>query len=545
MSWFFWGRPRQSLSGRVDSFVKESYQKARQPKPLKLKNDDIVPLLISQDINDPNHIPWGGHYIPFSHANHHFGTFGATGTAKSVHSSLALNAILDTINAETGNRLVLLLTKDNELEILEAKKIPYTLINLNDVRAAAWDVEADCNDYWKAIELNRILFPPEGTGDPFWQDGARAIVDGVTLSFIHQEIKDWGLHDVYNGAVAPVEDLIKLLEGYPGNKMLIEKVLRTEAERTRDGIMMQLFQSLRRLQPAAAHSQHASKKFSLRKFLRSHGVLVIALDETGKELSKPSVQAMFRRLADFLIYPEAGVRGQTFISIDELRSFGKLPGLLDLVSMSRSQNVSVMLTTQGVDGIRKEYGEEETDELLGLLTFKAFFRAPGGKTAQWASAQFGSIECWSSTPNTNYSSNGASQSENKQRYKREQFLDSEFLSLAMPSMATGLQGIFLSPWTGGYKETIDGEVVESLKPERVSVPRQISKPKELQIVCPWNEKERAKFFRTKAKDVSPDGSKPTDENLPIPKWIEEIRQGVFEMVADVIEEAVRETNKET
>jgi hypothetical protein len=531
-----WPWQRPNLTDTVNARLRKAYHEAHLSQR---SLPEAKPLVLLGNSQEKNYLYWGGHYIPFSAATQHFATIGTTGSGKSLLTNIALNCVLDSIAPGSDHRIIIFDTKGEVLEILKGKNIRYTLININDVRAAAWDIAADCNDYWKAEEIARILLPPHGKSDPFWQNGARAIVSGLILAYIHQNFEDWGLHDVYNGAIADEKTLIRLLEGFPGNQALIDMVLRTEADKTKAGIKMQLFTELKRLAPAAAHSQHARKKISLQKFLDEESVLVISQDLTAREISNPIIRAMFQRFVDFITAsPDLTAtrkNRRTFVFLDESRFIGELPGLLDLVTTGRSKGACVWLSIQGVEGFRAVYGQHVAEEILGNCNFKTFLRAPGPVTAKWASDLFGSVETWETAPSSNYNAGALSFSASKQRYKREAFLDSEFTHLPIPSPEHGLTGIFFSPLTNGYKEHISGQELDELKPPRSPIAKQIAKQRELQVVRPWSEAERAKFLRIKAHEVKT----PPGKTIPTPEWVADIRRGVFDVVNDVIGASAR------
>lgn len=512
----------QAVQQRLDDSSSPDGEKVER------KSSSVIPLVLLGDEVEEDYMWWGGHYLPLSSVEGHFLTCGETGSGKSLLTHIALDSVLKTVKPGSNHRMVILDTKGDSLQILEGLGIPYTFININDMRATSWDIATDCQDYMKADELSKILFPSENKHDPFWVNGARALLSGIFKVFIYCHGTQWGLHDVYNALTSDVIKLKEILEKYPGNRDLINMLLESDAEKTVAAIKMELYTHLKQLFPAAAHSQHAPEKISLQAFLKSKGVkskgvLVISQDLTARETSNPIIRAIFRRLVDFIIASNDFSLGRTFVFIEEASFLGELPGLLDLVTFGRSKGVSVWLSIQGVEGFHNVYGQLAANEILGNCGFKTFLKTSSSITAKWAASHFGTIETWE-TINVD---NG------KQRYRREAFLDSEFLNLPLPSKKTGLIGIFLSAKTGGYKEHFPGELLESLKPPKKEVPRQISKPKELQMLKPWTGKEQEKFVNSFNVPASP--KEPPTEGEG---WKTEVRKGVFEIVSDVIEREI-------
>lgn len=439
---------------------------------------------------------WGGVWLPLSEARGHFLSTGTTSAGKSQLLNITLSQIVQTITPGSDRRAVVFDTKGDVIEILSGLRIPYILMNINDVRAAAWDLARDCQSYVKADELATIFIPQSKGSDPFWTDAARAIMAGVIQSFIYRHNDAWGLHDVVTACLSDKETLIAVLELFPQNSGLIDKIFSTDASKTEAGILMELYTVMRRLLPAAAHGQKAEKKFSLTEVLTSESVLVISPDLEARETVNPIAQALCRRLTDLVNSSTDSKSRKTFLFIDEARFLGKIPGLLDLMTFGRSKGACVFLSTQVVEGFYEIYGRNETEEIFGNCNYKTILKANSPVTAEWATKLFGSVEIWETVPSSSTGPQGLSVSQNKQRYKRERVMDSEILQLPLASPEGGIHGFFLSPKTSGYKEVIPGGVIEKLKPQTLPVPRQISKPKEFQLLTPWTKEEREKFTGT-------------------------------------------------
>lgn len=534
----FFRRNSPSLTEVVDRYL-------NAVKSLTLSNPRVYPVSRARPQEDC--VWWGGEYIPLSEMTHSL-AIGMTGAGKSLLTNIYLASVVRALRRGSNRRLVIFETKGDILPILEGLGVPYKLMNINDIRGYAWDIAADFQEYDKVIELAHILIPQRDGGENvFFQDAARHIVAGIMMSFIYRHGKYWGLHDVFNAALSPTQVLIKILEGYPRGGDVINSYFATKAEKTFDNIRMQIATQLLPLLLPAAHSQWAGdRKISLQEFRNTEGVLVISQDLTAREASNPLIRAMFRRLIDFInasedIGPNERYPSRTFISLDEARFIGKLPGLLDALTFTRSKGCSVNIGVQGKDGFVTEYGEDGAEEILGSCGYITILKVRGKKTAQWCQSLFGTVEMAEIVQSTNYAT-GVNVTSTLQRYLQPEVLDSEFLSLPLPSKERGLTGFFLSPYEedDDPKRHISGYELERLKPRQKRIPSQIPKPNHLKLPKPWTPEEhkRLVYGRTVKRVPPPPATGLPSPKIMFPELALEIRACLKEMVInDVWNEA--------
>jgi Type IV secretion-system coupling protein DNA-binding domain len=468
----------------------QARQQSLAPSPKQLMMSQV--LALAGSVKD--YIFFGGEFIDIAKLDAYFFLCGVAGSGKTLLTQIAQAGVLKAIKPGKDYRAIIFDTKGDVLPVLEGLGIPYKLMNINDMRAVAWDTAADCTSFDAAEQLGYVFIPKDKSNDPFWSDSARAILVGVMKAFIYQHGRDWGLHDVINALSSEEDTLIKVLEGFPGDQGLINTIFHSASEKTKDGIKMQLRTHMQKLTSAAAHSQHASERVSLQDFLNSEGVLVISQDLTSREASNPVIQAMFRRLVDLICASPDSLTRRTFIFLDEIRFIGKLNGLNEVAIFGRTKGARLWFANQVVEGLYALYGKNEAEEILGNSIYKAVLRTTSPLTAKWAESLSGSIEVWEEVPSTGYGQGGTSGGNQFQRHKRERFYDSEFLNLPLPSRQDGLTGFFMFP-TEGVMKNIPGDVLEALKPSIKDVPKQISKPINLQILSPWTDAEREKFTR--------------------------------------------------
>lgn len=491
---FLGGRKHRfgSLTEVVDSWLQE---------PI-VSNRPVEDFYVGTRPNTDDVVWWGGEWYPVTWLGHLL-TIGKTGAGKTLLGNITLASVLERVKTRGDRRVAIFDSKGDVLSLLEGLGVRYTLMNINDLRASAWDIAADFQDYDKVVELAHLLLPQRGGGDnAFFQNAARDIVSGIMMSFIYRHGKFWGLHDVFNAALSDRDTVVEILRRYPRGRDLIEFYFNTEAEKTFDNIRMQIASELMPLILPAAHSQWAGeRKFSLTDFLGQEGeVLVISQDLAAREASNPLIRAMFRRLIDLLSASreidtkDPDETRRTFIFLDEARFLRKLPGLLDALTFTRSKGGIVSMNVQGKDGFVAEYGREAAEEIFNNTDYISILHFRGEETARWCQSLYGTVERHEENFSTSYGSSGMSVTSNLQRYLRPEYLDSDFLKLPKPSREYGLEGFFISPdFTGDPRLHLPGEELEFLKPPTRRVPPQISKPGNQKLPKPWSKEERERL----------------------------------------------------
>jgi hypothetical protein len=128
------------------------------------------------------------------------------------------------------------------------------------------------------------------------------------------------------------------------------------------------------------------------------------------------------------------------------------------LTQGRSKGVCVVLGFQSIEGMRdgSVWGEHVAHELTGQCRSKAFFGVGDAATARWVAESFGEIERMETSWTTSASkssrnldfieaTNTKSESESRQRVKRDAVLDNELLGMPPTDAVNGLHGFYISP----------------------------------------------------------------------------------------------------
>jgi Type IV secretion-system coupling protein DNA-binding domain len=361
--------------------------------------------------------------------------------------------------------------------------------------------------------------------------GAQSVALACALSLNHTRGTNWGLHDLYNACFASPDKLIKFLRLNPANEPVIERILESEASKTVAGVMMQLSVSLQPMRLAAAHQYHTPRSnwVSLKKIVQEGGIVVIGQKQTSRASTTPVMRAMFKRLADLILDLPEYSHPPTYIYIDEFAYLGsQLPGIMDLLTFSRSKRCQVYLTVQSIDQLREQYGPHGSESIVSNCEFQVLLRAGSVATAEWASRLAGQER----TLQPSFSNGGGGFSQNYSFVTKERILADEFRTLPRASPELGIKYVFISPYSGVVKTHLPAERVDYLQPPVSNVPARVDKPANKGDLPRWNPDVRSK------KKLFSSTTKEAFVNLGKTEFEQAIRRNVWNLFQNMTDEAL-------
>lgn len=492
---------------------------------------------------DGDAIWWGGGELPLDRLEGNFLSLGMTGSGKSLLTNIAFRSAVKSIRKGSDRRAVIFDTKGDVIRILAGMDragelhVPVWLISLNDQRACAWDIGADCQRYDKAKDIATTFLPVlERSGDSFWQDAARAIVTYIMHSFIYRRGRRWRLDDVYNAALTTSDELFTILRWFPRGDDVIKFLLEIDSPQTVAGVKAQLFTQLEHLSFAAAATQHARSLISLEEFLQTEGILVITQDFTAREASNPYIKACFKRLVELITALSNSEERKIFVFMDECRFLDKLPKLLELVTFCRSKGVHTWISSQGIEGLRMLYEEGAAEEIFAQCGYKTFTNLESPQTAEWATSLIGPVPVWEPSVTVSAGKEGISSSMQRQFRKRDRVTARDFLELPLPDSRRGLYAYYRCKREepGFYAAFTAAETIRRLSPPQdETVPVQIPRPNEELYVRRWSTAEREAFMKEFCVDA--EAAKPKNSTYS-GAFARDVAEEVFDMIAGMHKE---------
>lgn len=444
----------------------------------------------------------GRHPLPNRLAYGHIAIVGATGSGKTLLQRLLMQSVLPRIGQGADQRALIYDAKQDMLSLLAGMglRCPIVLLNPLDRRSAAWDMAQDVTSPAAALQAASLLFP-KATNDanPFFSDAARHLLYGVMVSFILSAPGRWTLRQLL--LILRSESLLKtVLSRYPETQHLTQYCQHTA---TFQNILSTLLTRTAPYEIIAAAWDCSKTRISLRGWLSQESILVLGNDEDNRTAIDTMNQLIFKRISELLLaQPEVphGTDRATWLMLDEVRQAGRLEGLSALMTKARSKRVAVVLGLQDVNGMRDAYGREVADELLGQCNTKAILRLNSPETAKWATEVVGMTEFLETRRSTSRSRNfqvsgfhgGSSSGESLSNNiaRRHLVLSSEFMDFPETSMENGLSGVFLSPVTGAFKDTLPGPWLRKhLKEPCLKTINHQPRPESEQYLRSWSDQD--------------------------------------------------------
>jgi Type IV secretion-system coupling protein DNA-binding domain len=335
---------------------------------------------------------------------------GGTGSGKT----LMLEYLQTQVNEQISkyqDRMLVYDAKGETLSLLSALNAPTIVNDPFDTRCKPWNIAADCEGVDDAEKIAEILISDEGhKNDKFFLNASRALVKGAILALMEIKPNRWNLRDlVLTLLPKKASDLIAILEQYEPNDYLIERYLSKQEistdrrvvddPRLSQNVLASLAADIEKYQIPAMLWHNAAKSngtFTISEWLNSTNTLVLGSSSRARTVINTINRVLMRRIIDIIKdrdnLASQATSGYTWVFLDELKEMGKVDGLNELLSFSRSKGVAVIIGIHTVPGLKAVYGDHEASEILGLCRNKILLRTDCPLTAEYLSSLFGSTE---------------------------------------------------------------------------------------------------------------------------------------------------------
>lgn len=345
-------------------------------------------------------LPWGPFEVDADMANRHFLVVGASGSGKTVTINRLLRAVVGEITRGNSDwRLVIYDGKTEVLSALKAFGLPgkrLRLLHPFDSRGYAWDLAQDISGPEEIQEFANLLFPPQESMQPFFQDSVTDLLQGVLHSYRNRwpaaMNRRWELRDVCLG-LSNINWLRRILL-WDEEVNTTRVMLYFADRRLANNICATIRTRIAPYEIIAAHWHRmtkANRSLSLESWVRSSEVLVLGHSHRSTAALRAINRLLFHRLSQLLLDLPSGTQQRSWVFLDELSKAGRLDGLDLLLTKGRSKGVCVVMGFQDIAGLQNPavYGEEMTEEMTSQVANKAFLRLQGSRTSKWAEEAIG------------------------------------------------------------------------------------------------------------------------------------------------------------
>ena len=402
-----------------------------------------------------NLVFWAMRNLPTNEAVKNLAIIGCVGSGKTTLIQLFLQSIAPRFLPGFSNaeQLIIFDGKCDVLPLLASVGLTpnadnFYVLNPYDKRCAVWDFAEDARTPLMARHLASLLVPVERHSNaPFFSESACDLVYAVILGLNASNMLKWTFRDLI--CALDSRERIKAVTAKSSRAAVIAKRI-LEDEKHSFGVLSSLGTKLVRFEPVAAlwHSALNAPKFTIEKFLKRPGVLVIGYDPVLNDSLWPINALLLKALTQEILRRPNSAKPRHWFVLDEFPAMERVDCIHDLLRRGRSKGASVLLGTQGLESLNEIYQENVAEDILSQCTYKSFLRAGGPKTAGWAENYFGKVRHGEASLSESWSKDGYSYSLKHDVVERSMFLASVFMDLPIPGQGRPFFSINDAPCLG-------------------------------------------------------------------------------------------------
>jgi type IV secretory pathway TraG/TraD family ATPase VirD4 len=321
-----------------------------------------------------------------------------------------------------------------------------------------------------------VLIPEDRESkNPYFSMAAQQLLAGVFAFLMKTAPGRWDLRDV----ILIMESRVLLrqaLERHAETRALVEEYF--APEETFANVRSTVANWMRRYRPIAACWHHAKDKVSLEEWIAGEYVLLLGQDDSIRVQMDAINRALFLRASQLILRGSDSSTRRSWLIIDEVRELGNLEGLSRFLTTARSKGGCFCGGYQTPSGMKAAVGPDVADEINDQIWNWALCRMGGDVSAEWASRLVGEVEFEETAPGSATAS----------IVKRRALLPEFFKELPPPTPKTGVSAAFITPETGVYTHTVQGNEIAAVRRLiRTDIPNYIPRPKSHQELPPWTE----------------------------------------------------------
>lgn len=304
------------------------------------------------------------------------------------------------------------------------------ILNPFDQRSCQWVLWDDCPDSETLFQLASYLIPEHPRAEPIWVNAPRQIFVATAEKLRDDPERSYSklLRIMLS---LPMKEYTEYFEGTDVASLTDERIEKTVLSIR--AVLASYLRPLRFLDQVRADAP----RFSLRAWLRNdqdRRWLFMTVQEEHLVSMRGLLTGWVGFLANgVLSLPEdVSSTRHLWFSIDEFSSLYKIAGFSDALSKIRKFGGHFMLGMQSYPQLVKNYGKDEADEIIDLLSTQLFFRSNRETVARFASTQLGEQEIEKVSQNYSYGANTIRDgiSFGKQIMRRQVVMPAEIQNLA-------------------------------------------------------------------------------------------------------------------
>jgi type IV secretory pathway TraG/TraD family ATPase VirD4 len=382
---------------------------------------------------------WGMRDLPVTEALKHLVIIGCTGSGKSTAIQLFLQSIAPRFKNGRKQPEQLILFDGKCEAVTQLASLGFYpedenvhILNPYDERCSVWDIGAETNTPLMARNLASLLVPEEPQSSaPFFAQSACDLIYAVMLGLNRSKIQ-WTFRDLI--CALDSKNRMKAIAACdPRGKSIFNRIFGDQNHAF--GVYSSLGTKIVKFEQVAAlwHSTKNAKKFTIDKFLKNPGVLILGDDPKLHSSLWPMNALILKALSEEILRNPKTIREprQWFV-LDEFPVMKQVDCVHELLRRGRSKGISMLLGAQGLESLYNVHREYGTEDMISQCAYKTFLRDGGPTTAEWAERFFGKVRMTETTRTESWGQGGRSFSRQYHTTDRPLFLSSVFLNLPFP-----------------------------------------------------------------------------------------------------------------
>ncbi|NET55421.1 MAG: type IV secretion system DNA-binding domain-containing protein [Symploca sp. SIO2E6] len=407
----------------------------------------------------------GGIWLPLEALFSHVLIMGAPGSGKTLLIRGFIKHLFQWIGKGYQQKAFVYSNKNQDLSYLSALRLTgeidcsIVILTPGDVRAVKPDLASSVTDEAMALALARSLVPSDPQSkQPYFARTAQIVLSGLIQALMELYPGTWGLRHLLLVSES-AERIRQVLEKVPYTKRYIEQHAKEgKAEDTLQNVISELGGKLEPYRPLAALWEKAESTLDLEDWvMHQESILYCGYDEKRPEVSALAIRIYVNLLAMFILdlpdnFDREKTRHRMFaFLLDEFPSLERVDALLPLLSRGRDRGVVGVLTAQAWSQIRKVWGEDDGNSIMGQISNKLFLRVEDDVSEAKILKLFGSHKKHETSVSRQHSAHGISLGERDAIKDSPLISSSELWNIPPPSAEYGIQGFGRTPWVGRYR----------------------------------------------------------------------------------------------
>lgn len=462
---------------------------------------------------DPDMVYWAMRNTPIQQALRHHAICGTTGSGKTTMIQLLLQSIAPRFQ-KTSSAVEQLIVYDPKCDMvplmaaldLKPEEHHVWILNPYDERSTPWNIAEAVQTPGMALALAALLVPEEKNSTaPYFSFGARNLTHAGIMGLNTVAGTNWTFRDLF-WVLSTRERIAAIVAQSPSGAEVGASILKDK--RHSPSVIATLANKLASFEQVAAlwHTNKSGRAFSIEKFLREPGVLILGDDPVLHNSVWPLNAMLLKALTNEILRRPNTRQPRHWFILDEFRAMERVDCIHDLVNRGRSKGACVLLGIQSIEGLFEVYGEHATNDILSQCTSKIFLRAGGPKTAEWIADYFSKVRQVETVVTETSTSQGDSTSTQYALNDRPMFLPSYFLNLPLPEEHKPLVAVCDVPSSGFtiiVRRPFDEVLSWCRDVNRFEADYPGLKPYrdiKSQVLQPWTEEEEIRFCGTRVTD---------------------------------------------